>query len=85
MVIQQMGVKLAPKPSDHHIFKIMYASRKEEVMNLMKCFQLFPHKSISCAASDYLLCKVKKTELNLVVKIMRVSAAKPMRSSSIPL
>ncbi len=23
-------------------FKIMYASRKEVVMNLMKCFQLFP-------------------------------------------
>ena len=45
MVIQQMGVKLAPKPSDHHIFKIMYASRKEVVMNLMKRFQLFPHKN----------------------------------------
>jgi hypothetical protein len=48
-------------------------------------FNYFPIKIISCRASDYLRRKVKKTGLNLIVKILRISAARPMRSSSIPL
>ena len=64
MVTQQMGVKSAPKPSDHHISRDQlseskWKKEKEVVMNLMKCFQFPNKKTTTCAVSKPMPHKVQ--------------------------
>ena len=64
MVTQQMGVKSAPKPSDHHISRDQLSASKEwkgkeVVMNLMKRFQFPNKKTTTCGISKPIPHKVQ--------------------------